>query len=167
MVTTTTSLVDSMTLSVNYTIEYGSTLDLMYSAMVYLRQEISSTMGTTIAIDQVANIKNVDVQRAGNAVVIIPNAVKPRVFGERNYYNNYEFTVRVYSAYLSSTNAFSLYWKYIDNFMRNNLMSIIIGNKLVKGGVVVGYASSGDLTPTITVRGIRYVNYTVQIDVVY
>ncbi len=159
-------IVDSISLSENYTIEYGSTLDLMYSAMMYLKQDISSTFGTSVKIVQVANVKNIDTQRAGNSIVIIPQSVKPVIFGERNYYNSYEFTVRVYSAYMSSTYAFSSYWKYIDNFMRNDLMSIIIGNKLIKGGVVVGYASSGDLTPNINERGIRYVNYTTQIDVV-
>ena len=164
---TTTELSDSLTFSDTIAMQYGSVLDLMYAGIWQMEIDIQSTFGTSSRVIQVANVKDVDVQRAGNAFIIIPKQVGTHVFGQRNYYMEYGFQIRVYSNYMSSTEAFSKYWRVIDNYMRNDLMSFIVGTNMIKGGVVVGYASSGDFTPSLSERGIRYANYDVKLEVLF
>ena len=83
---TTTELSDSLKFSDTITMQYGSVLDLMYAGIWQMEIDIQSTFGTSSRVIQVANVKDVDVQRAGNAFIIIPKQVGTHVFGQRNYY---------------------------------------------------------------------------------
>ncbi len=127
-----------------------SVIDMLTSSMNFLG----------IPTIYIASVKAVDVQRWVSVSALEMTGVKPVIIGVKTY-NVYSFVLH-YRNMDMSTGFYN-----DDRVLKRNLMFHIIGQSISSGGLVVGMTVNSNYIPMSTVRGISWVDYTIEVWVSY
>ena len=121
---------------------------------------VSTLNGVGITTIYIKDFKSVDVQRWGMVSVLEMQTVSPIIIG-KNTYNKYSF--KLHYRDMDMETGFLMR----DKAVKDKIMFQIIGSSIMYGGVVVGMDIYTDYSPMTTVRGIAWVNYTIEVWVSY